>query len=72
MKTFEPWETYKPKSETVLDITVPEPPCKDCKFWKPERQFTSNPGTVGQIYSGVILCHAKDMHNDFSCYKPEQ
>lgn len=60
---WEPWNDNKNKAPVTLDVA--EPPCKECKFWRP-RIVTTGYGE----YGGVVLCVAKDMQNDFSCYKP--
>ncbi len=62
---WEPWETFKANSE-VLDIS--EPPCKDCKFWKPQNRYAHTPN--GFIFYGIVCCHTYDgQESDFSCYK---
>lgn len=61
---WEPWETYK---EEVPVLAIDMPPCSDCQYWKPQRIYINL--STGVQFDGVKLCHANDMHNDFSCYK---
>lgn len=58
---WQPWDDFKPEEEL---LPILEPPCKDCVFWKPQRQYMMN-----GMYDGVRLCHSVDMQKDFSCYK---
>jgi hypothetical protein len=59
--TWEPWEKFKPAQDA---LPIPEPPCKACANWKPVRVFEHG------VYAGVRLCHAPEMHRDFSCWRP--
>jgi hypothetical protein len=61
---WNPWDKFKEDCE-VLEI--PEPPCKNCIYWKPQREYRESIG--GQIFDGVRLCHAKGQQSDFSCFK---
>lgn len=63
---FNPWNDYKNCDER-LSIDVPEPLCKECRFWKP-RIVTDRLGA----YDGVVLCTKENMYHDFSCYKPRE
>lgn len=45
---------------------ITEPPCRICKHFNPQVTFIN--GTEGLTPAGVRLCHAKDMHHDFSCF----
>gem|GEM_PF-6789832 len=67
MKWF-PWTELKcePPQATNDGKPITEPPCRQCKHWKPEVTFHDGPS--GQVAEGVRLCHAKDMHHDFSCF----
>jgi len=42
------------------------PPCKMCKHWNPQLTFWNGP--TGSTPDGVQLCHADEMHQDFSCF----
>lgn len=57
---WEPWNTYEKEIE-ILPIAAP--PCQFCEFWKPQRIYEDG------RYAGVKLCHADEMHFDFSCYR---
>lgn len=67
-KEWKPWEIYKQDSE-VLDIK--KPPCQWCRFWKPQRKY-SHCGSYGITFNGIVCCHAKEMHSDFSCFKKRE
>ncbi len=63
---WKPWETHKMPPPDLHGI--PEPPCKNCRHWRPQAKFMDLP--TGAIFDGVVCCHAPDQHQDFSCYKP--
>jgi hypothetical protein len=64
-----PWENmWKEMAGDSEILDIPEPPCKDCKNWKPQREFRFIPGK-GQEYDGLRLCVAGDMYHDFSCFE---
>lgn len=48
--------------DDILDIL--EPPCKNCRFWKPHRTYDES-----LIYTGIQCCISKEIWKDFSCYK---
>lgn len=64
-----PWTECKGDAPQATNNGNPisEPPCKVCKHWNPQVTFRNGP--EGQIPDGVRLCHAQDMHRDFSCFK---
>jgi hypothetical protein len=62
---WEPWEDYKEDS-ALLPIFAP--PCPNCKFWKPQRRYVEL-GEYGLKFDGIVCCHAKEQHCDFSCYR---
>lgn len=62
---FKPWKTFR-KNYKPEKIKVEEPPCKCCVHWNPVRKYKNT--DYGMIYDGVILCHAKEMFVDFSCF----
>ena len=64
---FEPWISFREFNSDCLNIEIAEPPCKHCEHWRPQRKYMDTP--KGQIFDGVVLCHSKEMHGDFSCYK---
>lgn len=64
---WQPWEDYK--KTTLLALPITEPPCKNCKFWNPQPQFTNL--RTGMKFDGVICCHAEYQHQDFSCYNKD-
>lgn len=55
-----------PAEGTIRGLTlgINEPPCKGCKHFRP-RYTTDSKGNI----NGVVLCKAKEMHNDFSCFE---
>lgn len=61
-------ETAENKS---LDLDVPEPPCKNCHFFRPQAIFKRYGNSVGQTFDGIKMCWADDMEHDFSCWKPK-
>jgi len=50
----------------AIPLNVDAPPCRHCKHWKPIRK-------VGRVNDEAVLCHARQMMPDFSCFesKPE-
>ena len=64
---FQPWIDYEKEYEPDMLVDIKEPPCLFCKHWSPQRFFE---GTDGRniAYGGVRLCHADNMHPDFSCF----
>lgn len=67
MKEWKPWETYDQDAEV---LPIPEPPCKECRYWKPQRQYIkSTYRKIGMVCDGIICCHAFEMFSDFSCFK---
>lgn len=69
---WEPWITYK---DNNLPMNIPYPPCANCKYWRPQRDFAD----YGKTVIGVTLCTvadgdpdpemAKEMWADFSCFR---
>lgn len=59
---WEPWKTEEKEFNDILDIL--EPPCKNCRFWKPHRTYDES-----LIYTGIQCCISKEIWKDFSCYK---
>ena len=53
-KKWEPWAIFNDG-----------PPCRECKFWKP--QFKYFEGT--NICDGIRFCQADEMFHDFSCFR---
>lgn len=69
---WSPWENQeqnKPPTAQNQGQTITKPPCEHCKHFKPEIKFA--PGPQGQRPNGVTICHANEMHHDFSCYTPK-
>ena len=68
-KDWYPWTETEgsPPEATNGGEPITEPPCKRCRHWKPEVTFRGTP--QGQVPDGVRLCHADNMHQDFSCFK---
>jgi hypothetical protein len=64
LSKWTPWEDYE-KDPEILDIK--RPPCEDCMFWNPQRTY--HEGVYKSHFSGLVLCHAENMHKDFSCFK---
>jgi hypothetical protein len=62
---WKPWQTFKRNPPDLLGVNAP--PCPDCRHWKPQAKFMDLP--TGQIFDGVVCCHAEDMHHDFSCFR---
>jgi hypothetical protein len=75
MNKWEPWMDHQADS-SLLDIPeITEPPCKNCVHWRPQRVFKSSKQSTagkGQRFEGVRMCHAEDMHEDFSCFKAKE
>ena len=65
---WEPWITFKKtfkKTKEEEDILpIYEPPCKNCRHWRPGRFYSST-----GMFDGIIACRSADMHYDFSCYE---
>ena len=59
---FQPWIDFE-SDESPVDA----PPCPYCVYWSPKRQHEAINGRV--FFNGVVLCHAKEMERDFSCYR---
>jgi len=59
------WKTDDKFSVSMAIKDIKDPPCRYCKFWKPERKLDDY-GTV--IYANIVLCHAKEQFGDFSCF----
>lgn len=59
-------EEYNPRVESFIP-QIKEPPCKDCKHFRPHRRFK----TYGEP-DGVRICQAEHMKNDFKCYEDAQ
>ena len=66
---WEPWEDDRGK-EDLVRLDIPEPPCKECIFWKPHRQYITT--TKGAIFDGVQCCVSDEQFHDFSCYRPKE
>jgi len=62
---WEPWHEFKLDLE-LLNIPITEPPCKNCKLFKPRFDFS-----IDGKPNGVRLCQAERMYNDYSCYTEE-
>lgn len=58
---WEPW--------TIADKG---PPCKFCKFWRPEFLYMVLQGNGMEISDGIKLCHASEQQYDFSCYRKKE
>jgi hypothetical protein len=58
---WEPWKTYATEPEL---LPIDGPPCRNCARWKPIRKFTG----AGE-FEGVVLCIAREMEHDFSCFR---
>jgi len=65
---FKPWETYDDVEPQKIEVAGP--PCLDCQAWNPEVVFKKS--FTGQKFSGIILCHAMNMHHDFSCFHAQE
>lgn len=46
-------------------VKISAPPCPGCVHWQP----TVTP--LVHHFVEVVLCHADDMHRDFSCFSPK-
>lgn len=58
------------RDEPIPILSVLEPPCKNCKNWKPHREAEVVTGTKGRlIVAGVVCCIAAEMYQDFSCFE---
>ena len=64
-RAWEPWKTHELEPPDLTGID--EPPCKHCKYWIPQGNFSGSTG--GFVWIGVRCCHAEKMFNDFSCYR---
>lgn len=58
---WRPWDEFK---KNLDPLPIKEPPCKHCANFYPIAQY----GTEG-VFQGVRVCHAEDMHHDFSCFR---
>lgn len=56
------WEPWDWPQEKVNKIE--QPPCKYCLHWNPIIIRHDCPGL-----DSVVLCHAKDIFSDFSCFE---
>jgi len=61
--TWDPWTRYRNNNDPV---EIPEPPCKYCRYWKPQRDMP-NPYT-----NGILCCQAEEMFGDFSCFRKRE
>ena len=43
-----------------------EPPCKECKYFKPQAVFILDRSRL--TFDGCDICHATEMFGDFSCF----
>ena len=73
MKDFAPWDSEEAKRALAnavesLRLDISEPPCRHCEHFKPTVEVSASGGKP--VYSGVALCHSKEMYHDFSCYEP--
>mgnify|MGYP000266944733 CR=1 FL=1 len=55
-------EKMLPQSAKAIELD--HPPCRDCKYWLP-RKYSDIDGAIKR----VVLCHADEMHFDFTCFK---
>jgi hypothetical protein len=68
--TFRLWIEFGTDLATLSpELPITSPPYVDCKFWNPRRMFEV-PGDTQT--SGVRLCHAKEMYQDFSCFRDRE
>ncbi len=58
---WEPWATFR---ETVERLPIDEPPCKNCRYFRPHRRYSERGDFVG-----VRCCVANAMQSDFSCFE---
>ena len=63
MKTWKPWDDYKPEE---CRLPIQSPPCEFCYYWRPQRKYSK----IG--YDGVTCCAADDMEHDFSCFREKE
>ena len=66
---WKPWNTLekqKPHEATNYGDPITEPPCRHCRSFAPQVVFIDTP--EGQKQGGVRICHANEMHHDFSCF----
>jgi hypothetical protein len=61
---WEPWKTFERDGES---LPIDQPPCPWCKHFNPARKFYQS--ETGPKFDGVQLCHAEEMHPDFSCFR---
>lgn len=59
MEEWKPW-----------DIQIDGPPCKRCKFWRPEFRYMIIEKTGDEVPDGVRMCQTTEMYHDFSCFVP--
>ena len=67
MKDWKPWE-LNPPAPPLLAIDAP--PCAHCAYWKPQPKPVAT--EAGVKWCGAILCHAKLMFHDFSCFESRE
>ena len=62
-----PWVDLNVKAPEATNNNLPilEPPCKHCEHFKPQIVFANT--EKGMVAHGVQICHANEMHQDFSC-----
>ena len=69
---WNPWvetHTSPPPARNNGEV-ITEPPCKWCHHWCPQIKYACMDSGFGE--DGVRLCHAREMHYDFSCYKERE
>jgi hypothetical protein len=58
-----PWITYAAIDQGIMpELPIFAPPCADCRFWAPRREYQS-----GKMI-GIICCHG-EFERDFSCFE---
>ncbi len=53
------------RAKDGIRLDVAEPPCKSCLHFRPVVEMG------GDDWTGVRMCHAKEMFSDFSCCEPK-
>ena len=63
------WNPYDKFKQDLDELPIKEPPCTQCKHWKPIRNYFE-----WGAFKGLTLCHSENMEHDFSCFRdrPEQ
>jgi hypothetical protein len=56
------WESASKQADD-LSIELDGPPCAECFYWQPGIELLNG------NFDGITLCHAEDMHGDFSCFR---